>query len=128
MKIVYYPQELIEPASEKLSKYIWYGLRKLYPKQWTEMFHFLNRMQHFQNEKELIEAINNERPKQWKKRQIAKLGNGLYEFRGKQSKIGTIRMYFCFDENQIYILDAEFKTDDKNNITRAKKRMEEYKK
>ena len=56
---------------------------------------------------------------------IKPLGNGLYEYRGKQSKRGTIRLYFCFDETTVYILDAEFKTDDQHEIERARKRKKE---
>lgn len=50
------------------------------------------------------------------------LKKGLYEYRGSQSQKGTIRLYFCYDKETVYILDAEFKTDGKNIIDRARKR------
>jgi len=74
---------------------------------------------------ELRDEIFRESKKPQKKKKISALGNGLYEYRGTQSKQGTIRLYFCFDEEILYILDAEFKTGDSNKIEIARERKKE---
>ncbi len=53
------------------------------------------------------------------------MGDGLYEYRGSRSTKGTIRMYFCYSEDTMIILDAEYKTSLNNLIDRARNRMKE---
>lgn len=73
----------------------------------------------------LQNMIHEEATKSRKNKKLASLGDGLYEYRGQQSKAGTIRLYFCFDETTVHILDAEYKTSDEHKIDRARKRKQE---
>lgn len=61
------------------------------------------------------------------KKRFKLLGDGLCEYRGNQNRRGTIRVYFCYDQAQMYILHAELKTDDDNGIDLARKRKKEMK-
>jgi phage-related protein len=122
VKIFYYPDN--PKIENRIKKYIEYDLKKNCLKQWRELDFFLYEigkmpLTQFQ------EILSNERSKKWDKRRITELGKGLYEYRGKQSREGTIRIYFFIFNGSFFILDAELKTDDKNAIDKARRRMKE---
>jgi hypothetical protein len=92
--------------------------------QWNQMDFFLKEMQQGTKE-DLVEHIKEEQKKPWKNRRIAALGDDLYEYRGKESRLGTIRVYFSFNEEIVLVIDAEYKTSDHDMIERAKTRLKE---
>ncbi|MCB5223610.1 MAG: hypothetical protein WCY21_04575 [Candidatus Cloacimonadaceae bacterium] len=124
MKILFYPGKPdLEPRTG-LAHFVHNVLRKKSQRQWQKMDFWLqevrrNDVNYLQN------MIHEEATKSRKNKKLASLGDGLYEYRGQQSKAGTIRLYFCFDETTVHILDAEYKTSDEHKIDRARKRKQE---
>lgn len=125
MKVLYYPDKTDNPNPEnRIKKFIEHDLRKNWRKQWKELDFFLYEIRN-KTLTQLDDELNRERLKKWEKRRIADLGEGLYEFRGKQSKECTVRLYFFTFDNSFFILDVEVKTDGKNAIEKARRRMKE---
>jgi hypothetical protein len=123
VRILYYPGDN-EASQNSLHKYITNELRKLNPKQWRQMDFFLYETQQG-SEEDLVEKIREEEKKPWDKRKIAHLKEGLYEYRGGQSRLGTIRVYFTYNKETVFVVDAENKTSDHNKIERARARLRE---
>jgi hypothetical protein len=123
LKVVYYPDKT-NGSPNKLSKFVTDDLRKQNFKQWTKLDFFLREVE-LGTRDELVEQIVAEQKKPWGKRKLAALGDDLYEYRGKESQSGTIRMYFFYTEDTLVVLDAEYKTSDKNVIERARIRLSE---
>ncbi len=123
MRILYYPGD--ERATEKkLYKFVTNELRRLSPKQWNHLDFFLYETQQG-TLKDLLDLIQEENRKSRNKRRLAALGDDLYEYRGTQSHLGTIRVYFSYIKETVLILDAEYKTSDRNVIDRARARLKE---
>lgn len=123
MQVVYYPGKP-DGTPNNLSKFVAEDLRKLNFKRWTKLDFFLREME-LGTKEDLVEQIVAEQTKKWDRRKLAALGDGLYEYRGSESHSGTIRMYFYYTEDMLVVLDAEYKTSDKNVIERARIRMHE---
>lgn len=127
MKVEYYPFK-DEPGTSPLSKEM-SEFRKSSFEKWRKMDTWIASVKRTTyNSSSLLAEIQCERKKAHKNRRVVDLDDGLYEWRGKQSQSGTIRIYFCFSDDVVYILDAEYKTDDAQNIDRARNRMKELNK
>ncbi|MDY0150779.1 MAG: hypothetical protein RBS43_00725 [Candidatus Cloacimonas sp.] len=123
MIVVYYPGKA-DGAPNSLSKFVAEDLLKLNFKQWKKLDFFLRETELGTND-DLVEQIVAEQKKPWEKRKLASLGDGLHEYRGSASQKGTVRMYFYYTEDMFVVLDAEYKTSDKNVVERARTRMRE---
>ncbi len=121
MEIVYYPKFRVDDATSSLYRDIHTYMKRDHPQQYLQMKRFLDQVERLTLE-EVSSFLLEESKKPWKQRRVSYLGDELYEYRGSQSKSGTIRLYFRINDSRIRILDAECKTDDENKIERAKKR------
>jgi phage-related protein len=122
MNIYFYPDLDAKSKTNKLSKRILVDFRSVNLKKWRPMFHFINIIKS-RDRRYFLNLVQSELAKPHKKREVVKLEQDLYEYRGKQAKDGTIRVYFFIINENAYIVDAEIKTDDENLIERATNRM-----
>jgi hypothetical protein len=124
MQIIFYPGKPDHEPHTGLSRVVYQELRKKSETQWNKMDLWI--LETKRNDvSQLRDSIIAESKKPQQKRKLSPLGDGLYEYRGKQSIKGTIRLYFCYDETTVYILAAEFKTGAKNMIDIARERKKE---
>jgi len=127
MKIIYYRDKPdLEPYSG-LARFIHYELRKKSLAQWEKLDFWIKECKE-RDSSFLRNMVREEEKKPWENRTLADLKDGLYEYRGKKkSKTGTIRLYFCYVEETLYVLEAEYKTGDKDRIEIARQRKKELK-
>jgi len=126
MNLIFYPDLDKNTNKNRLWNYIYDELRRISLKKWRPMYHFLNIIMN-KDRRHISDLIQKESLKPQKSREVAKLKDGLFEYRGKQAKNGTIRVYFFIIGENIYIVDAEMKTGDDNKIERATQRMKSLK-
>lgn len=122
MNLFYYPDLVAGSNTNKLRKRILSEFKQISLKKWKPMFQFLNNIES-KDSKYFLKHVQSELAKPHSKREVTKLEHDLYEYRGKQAKDGTIRVYFFIENENMYIVDAEIKTDDDNVIERANTRM-----
>lgn len=123
MKVVYYPETVDPSLQTPLRKFICEKLQKKSLPQWKRMYHWIEGLKRGPYTSVILkQEIAAEWKKAWEKRKIGDLGDGLYEFRGSQSPKGTIRVYFCYVDETVYMLHAEYKTDEKDEIETARNR------
>lgn len=122
MHLYYYPDWDVISKTNKLRQYILSDLKRVSLKKWKPMFHFLNNIES-KDSKYFLNYVLSELAKPHSKRDVTKLEHDLYEYRGKQARDGTIRVYFFTIGENMYIVDAEIKTDDDSAIERANTRM-----
>jgi putative component of toxin-antitoxin plasmid stabilization module len=130
IKIVYYPDYDEKNNVNRLKRSIEYDLKRQDNVLWKKVIHML-RLYTTMTKEDFVQEIQKNQKLSDKKKKIKLISRGkmkILEFRIPPVRPqGVYRIYFQYNEDYIFILDAERKNDDAKRIDTAYERYKELK-